>query len=168
MIMSSHRVATADSILAMPQAAAHAPRTAACSSPAAAMFAASCLCLQLLPSGFCAQSGVMAEWLWHCSLWHSAWTRICTCMASANLKPTVGPGSTQKVTKFDSAEKLVVEIFIAGDGTHYPRKGQTVDVHYTAYVSPQCLVATNPFGSTMLLSWNRAKHGTSNTIHDRC
>jgi FKBP-type peptidyl-prolyl cis-trans isomerase len=56
-------------------------------------------------------------------------------MAAAGLTMPMGPGSTKKVTKFDSAEKLTVEIFIAGDGIHYPRKGQTVDVHYTAYVS---------------------------------
>ncbi len=28
-----------------------------------------------------------------------------------------------------------VEIFAAGDGVNYPRKGQTVTVHYTGYLS---------------------------------
>jgi len=55
-------------------------------------------------------------------------------MAAALTTP-MGPGSPMKQTRFNTADKLKVEIFIAGDGEHYPRKGQTVDVHYTAYVS---------------------------------
>ncbi|OQR93683.1 FKBP-type peptidyl-prolyl cis-trans isomerase [Thraustotheca clavata] len=30
--------------------------------------------------------------------------------------------------------EVQVEVFVAGDGVHYPRKGQTVMVHYTAYL----------------------------------
>ena len=32
-------------------------------------------------------------------------------------------------------EEVKVEIFAAGDGVNYPRKGQTVTVHYTGYLS---------------------------------
>lgn len=31
--------------------------------------------------------------------------------------------------------EVKVEIFAAGDGINYPKKGHTVTVHYTAYVS---------------------------------
>ncbi|GMI63253.1 hypothetical protein ScalyP_jg8635 [Parmales sp. scaly parma] len=31
--------------------------------------------------------------------------------------------------------EVKVEIFAAGDGVNYPRKGQTVTVHYTGYLS---------------------------------
>jgi FKBP-type peptidyl-prolyl cis-trans isomerase len=31
--------------------------------------------------------------------------------------------------------EVKVEIFAAGDGVNYPRKGQTVTVHYTAYLA---------------------------------
>lgn len=30
--------------------------------------------------------------------------------------------------------EIQVEVFIAGDGLNYPKKGQTVVIHYTAYV----------------------------------
>ena len=32
-----------------------------------------------------------------------------------------------------SNEKVTVEIFTAGDGINYPKKGQTVTIHYTGY-----------------------------------
>lgn len=32
-------------------------------------------------------------------------------------------------------DEVKVEIFAAGDGVNYPRKGQTVTVHYTGYLS---------------------------------
>ncbi|OQR96277.1 FKBP-type peptidyl-prolyl cis-trans isomerase [Achlya hypogyna] len=32
------------------------------------------------------------------------------------------------------AGEVQVEVFVAGDGINYPRKGQTVVVHYTAYL----------------------------------
>lgn len=54
---------------------------------------------------------------------------------AASLTTPIGPGSPTKRLRFNTADKLNVEIFIAGDGEHYPRKGQTVEVHYTAYVS---------------------------------
>lgn len=54
---------------------------------------------------------------------------------AASLTTPIGPGSPSKQLRFNTADKLNVEIFIAGDGEHYPRKGQTVEVHYTAYVS---------------------------------
>ncbi|CAK4255244.1 unnamed protein product [Aphanomyces euteiches] len=30
--------------------------------------------------------------------------------------------------------EIQVEVFVAGDGINYPKKGQTVVVHYTAYL----------------------------------
>ena len=32
-----------------------------------------------------------------------------------------------------SSDKVTVEIFTAGDGINYPKKGQTVTIHYTGY-----------------------------------
>ena len=32
------------------------------------------------------------------------------------------------------ANQVQVEIFTAGDGINYPKKGQTVTVHYTGYL----------------------------------
>ena len=32
--------------------------------------------------------------------------------------------------------EVKVEIFAAGDGINYPRRGQTVTVHYSGYVRP--------------------------------
>lgn len=34
---------------------------------------------------------------------------------------------------------VTVEIFTAGDGINYPKKGQTVTIHYTGYVRPMRL-----------------------------
>lgn len=34
------------------------------------------------------------------------------------------------------AGEIQVEVFVAGDGINYPKKGQTVVVHYTGYVRP--------------------------------
>ena len=33
-----------------------------------------------------------------------------------------------------SRGQVTVEIFTAGDGINYPKKGQTVTIHYTGYV----------------------------------
>jgi FKBP-type peptidyl-prolyl cis-trans isomerase len=33
------------------------------------------------------------------------------------------------------AGEIQVEVFVAGDGINYPKKGHTVVVHYTGYVS---------------------------------
>ena len=33
------------------------------------------------------------------------------------------------------SQEVKVEIFAAGDGVNYPRKGQTVTVHYTGYLA---------------------------------
>jgi FKBP-type peptidyl-prolyl cis-trans isomerase len=30
--------------------------------------------------------------------------------------------------------EIQVEVFVAGDGLNYPKKGQTVVIHYTGYV----------------------------------
>lgn len=39
------------------------------------------------------------------------------------------------MSKENSKQKVHVEIFAAGDGVNYPKKGHKVTIHYTAYLA---------------------------------
>ncbi len=41
---------------------------------------------------------------------------------------------TDNDQKKDTKSKTNVEIFAAGDGIHYPKKGNTVIIHYSAFL----------------------------------
>ena len=43
-----------------------------------------------------------------------------------------------------SNEKVTVEIFTAGDGINYPKKGQTVTIHYTGYACNRLAAIMSP------------------------